>query len=210
MFTRQGQEHAPASGVQRNPPAAPVRYEPTLGGYALAPLAEARELALANRQLAQSGGDPLAAKRRSPSLPTFAETAENVTTTHRKAWKAETSSVPMWRATLRDYAHRRQVRRSGDDRRRGRRAAADLDTEASDGAEGASAHRHGHEVAHRAGRPGEQSGRRRHRGSAAETQCAGTASAGASPWRGLRGSCRCALVVGMDRDEAGRPIWSTT
>ena len=42
-----------------------------LGGYSLVSLAEAREQALANRMLARSGGDPLAAKRRHHGVPTF-------------------------------------------------------------------------------------------------------------------------------------------
>ena len=40
------------------------RRELGLGAAALVPLAEARELALANRKLARSGGDPLSEKRR--------------------------------------------------------------------------------------------------------------------------------------------------
>ncbi len=46
-----------------------------LGGTALVPLAEAREQALANRKLARQGGDPLAEKRRSQGMPTFADAA---------------------------------------------------------------------------------------------------------------------------------------
>ncbi len=46
------------------------RREMGLGAAGLVSLAEARELALANRKLARSGGDPLADKRRAfPPLP---------------------------------------------------------------------------------------------------------------------------------------------
>ena len=51
------------------------RRELGLGSLALVPLAEAREKALANRKLAREGGDPLAEKRRTQGIPTFAEAA---------------------------------------------------------------------------------------------------------------------------------------
>ena len=51
------------------------RRELGLGSVALVPLAEAREKALVNRKLARQGGDPLAEKRRSQGIPTFAEAA---------------------------------------------------------------------------------------------------------------------------------------
>ena len=51
------------------------RRELGLGSLALVPLAEAREKALWNRKLARQGGDPLAEKRRSQGIPTFAEAA---------------------------------------------------------------------------------------------------------------------------------------
>ena len=46
------------------------RREMGLGSVALVSLAEARELALANRKLARSGGDPLTDKRRVQGVPT--------------------------------------------------------------------------------------------------------------------------------------------
>ena len=49
-----------------------------LGSVALVSLAEAREQALANRKLARTGGDPMAEKRRSVGIPTFAEAARRV------------------------------------------------------------------------------------------------------------------------------------
>ena len=44
-----------------------------LGSFALVPLAEARDRALANRRVARSGGDPRPASRRAPGIPTFDE-----------------------------------------------------------------------------------------------------------------------------------------
>ncbi len=54
------------------------RRELGLGAAGLVSLAEARELALANRKLARSGGDPLSEKRRAEGVPTFADAAERV------------------------------------------------------------------------------------------------------------------------------------
>ena len=51
------------------------RRELGLGSVALVSLAEGREKALANRKLARQGGDPLAEKRRTQGIPTFAEAA---------------------------------------------------------------------------------------------------------------------------------------
>ena len=49
-----------------------------LGSVTLVSLVEAREQALANRKLARAGGDPLAEKRRSLGVPTFAEAVSRV------------------------------------------------------------------------------------------------------------------------------------
>jgi len=76
-----------------------------LGSYALVSLAEAREQALANRKIARSGGDPLAAKRRSDGMPTFEEASEKVIAIHAEAWKDGGSTVDLWRGTLRDYVN---------------------------------------------------------------------------------------------------------
>ena len=54
------------------------RRELGLGAVGLISLAEAREVALANRKLARSGGDPLAHKRRVEGVPTFADAARRV------------------------------------------------------------------------------------------------------------------------------------
>ena len=54
------------------------RREMGLGSVALVSLAEARELALANRKLVRSGGDPLADRCRAEGVPTSAKAARRV------------------------------------------------------------------------------------------------------------------------------------
>ena len=66
------------------------RRELGLGSLALVPLAEAREKALLNRKLARQGGDPLAEKRRSQGIPTFAEAAARVGTEAGRMAQSET------------------------------------------------------------------------------------------------------------------------
>ena len=78
-----------------------------LGSYALVSLAEARELALANRKLARAGGDPLAAKRRTEGMPSFEEAAEKVIAIHSGGWKDGGKSAKQWRASLSEYAYGR-------------------------------------------------------------------------------------------------------
>ena len=58
-----------------------------LGNAQLVLLAEAREQALANRKLARAGGDPLAEKRRSAGIPTFAEAAKRVIEQKSAGWR---------------------------------------------------------------------------------------------------------------------------
>ena len=45
-------------------------------------------VSLANRKLARSGGDPLAEKRRSLGVPTFAEAARRVVEQKRAGWRS--------------------------------------------------------------------------------------------------------------------------
>ncbi|MCY4119513.1 MAG: Arm DNA-binding domain-containing protein [Acidobacteria bacterium] len=54
------------------------KREVGLGSTALVPLAEARERALSNRNLAREGGGLLAEKRRAEAMPTFADAAARV------------------------------------------------------------------------------------------------------------------------------------
>ena len=79
------------------------RREMGLGSVALVSLAEARELALANRKLARSGGDPLADKRRSQGVPTFAEAARRVVEQKRAGWRGRWHAQN-WLRSLERYA----------------------------------------------------------------------------------------------------------
>ena len=64
------------------------RTELGLGGFPLVSLKEAREKAFANRKLARDGGDPRAEKRRSESMPTFADAARTVWKQLRPGWRS--------------------------------------------------------------------------------------------------------------------------
>ena len=64
------------------------KHELGLGSVRLVSLAEAREQALANRKLARAGGDPLADKRRTRGMPTFAEAAVTVIEQKRGGWRS--------------------------------------------------------------------------------------------------------------------------
>ena len=77
-----------------------------LGSIALVSLAEARELALANRKLARSGGDPLADKRRAAGVPTFAEAARRVVEQKRGGWRGRWHAQN-WPRSLERYAYPR-------------------------------------------------------------------------------------------------------
>ena len=74
-----------------------------LGSFALVSLADAREAALANRKLARSGGDPLAAKRRARNMPTFEEAAAILLEQKRRTWR-NAKHANDWPASLRLYA----------------------------------------------------------------------------------------------------------
>ena len=74
------------------------RRELGLGATGLVTLAEARELALANRKLARSGGDPLAEKRRADGVPTFAEAAQRVLEQKRGGWRGPRHAHDWWRS----------------------------------------------------------------------------------------------------------------
>ena len=74
-----------------------------LGSVALVSLAEAREQALANRKLARAGGDPLAEKRRSVGIPTFAEAAKRVVEQKQAGWRSS-AHARTWLRSLELYA----------------------------------------------------------------------------------------------------------
>ena len=68
--------HVDPSGARRSVQRLVIRGTPRtlgLGGYAVVSLAEARDVALVNRKLARTGGDPLAERRHARGIPTFEE-----------------------------------------------------------------------------------------------------------------------------------------
>ncbi len=79
------------------------RRELGLGSVALVSLAEARKKALANRKLAREGGDPLAEKRRTEGVPSFAEAAERVLKQKQSGWRSSAHCLE-WISSLRRYA----------------------------------------------------------------------------------------------------------
>ena len=79
------------------------RRELGLGAVALVSLAEARELALANRKLARTGGDPLADKRRVQRVPTFAAAARRVVEQKQGGWRGR-YHAQNWLRSLERYA----------------------------------------------------------------------------------------------------------
>ena len=74
------------------------RCELGLGGFPLVSLKEARAEAFANRKLARAGGDPLAEKRRTRGIPTFAEAAGRVLEQKRAGWRNEKHAHDWWRS----------------------------------------------------------------------------------------------------------------
>ena len=79
------------------------RRELGLGSLALVPLAEAREKSLANRKLAREDGDPLAEKRRTEGIPSFAESASRVLEQKRDGWRGRRHHRE-WLSSLRRFA----------------------------------------------------------------------------------------------------------
>jgi len=79
------------------------KHELGLGSVHLVSLAEARELARANRKLARAGGDPLADRRRAQGTPTFAEAAATVIDQKRAGWRSPRQAAD-WLHSLERYA----------------------------------------------------------------------------------------------------------
>ena len=79
------------------------RCEMGLGGFPLATLAEARDMAFENRRTARRGGDPRAVKQ-VRAVPNFAEAAETVIALYQPTWKSPTKTAGLWRKTLETYA----------------------------------------------------------------------------------------------------------
>ena len=74
-------------------------------------LAEARDVALANRKIARAGGDPLAQRRRATDIPSFEEAAATVIELHRHGWRNAKHGA-QWESTLRTYVYPRLGQRS--------------------------------------------------------------------------------------------------
>lgn len=79
------------------------RTEMGLGSALLTSLAEAREIATANRKLARQGGDPLQAKREALAVLTFAEAAREVHQLHTPTWR-NAKHAAQFLSTLETYA----------------------------------------------------------------------------------------------------------
>ena len=76
-----------------------------LGSFNTVSLAEARELALANRKLVREGGDPRSAGRhRTAGVPTFEEAAYKVLAIHKGGWRKSGKTASQWESSLRDHA----------------------------------------------------------------------------------------------------------
>ena len=129
------------------------RRELGLGAAALVTLAEAREVALANRKLARSGGDPLADKRRVQGVPTFTDAARRVLEQKQGGWRGRWHAQNWWRSlgTVRLPADRPPAGLGGQHRRRARDPLAHLARQGGDGPRGAPAHPVGTGVGYRHG-----------------------------------------------------------
>ena len=79
------------------------RSELGLGNPALVSLAEARALALANRKLSMSGGDPIKAKAEAKAVLTFEEAARKVHALHLPTWRNAKHGA-QFLSTLETYA----------------------------------------------------------------------------------------------------------
>ena len=75
-----------------------------LGPYPLVTLVEAREAAYQNARAARAGVDPLADRKRRPTVPTFAEAAERTIAMHAPSWR-NPRTADHWRSRLTAYAY---------------------------------------------------------------------------------------------------------
>jgi integrase len=79
------------------------RREIGLGGFPTVGLADARKVAFANKQLAYSGGDPLAERRKARETLTFADAVDRYLSAKLDEFRNE-KHRKQWRATLDSYA----------------------------------------------------------------------------------------------------------
>ncbi|MEQ1724412.1 MAG: integrase arm-type DNA-binding domain-containing protein [Sphingopyxis sp.] len=78
------------------------RHDIGLGSATLVSLAEAREAALQNRKEARAGGDPLAIRKQTSAIPTFAEAAQKVHELHLPTFRNHKHGQ-QWINTLTEY-----------------------------------------------------------------------------------------------------------
>ncbi|MFA3915964.1 tyrosine-type recombinase/integrase [Ruegeria hyattellae] len=79
------------------------RREIAIGAVSLVSLSSAREAALDNRRIARAGGDPLADKRESASIPTFEEAAREVHKANKASWR-NPKHAQIYMSSLETYA----------------------------------------------------------------------------------------------------------
>ena len=80
------------------------RREIGIGPADLISLADARETALANKRLAFSGGDPIAAKKEGQDIPSFKDATQRVYDIHAPTWRNKKHAA-QFLSTLETYAH---------------------------------------------------------------------------------------------------------
>ena len=85
------------------------RTEMGLGSASLVSLAEAREIALENRKIARSGGDPLRAKREADAIISFEEAARKVHEINKPTWRNK-KHAQQFISTLETYTFPRMGR----------------------------------------------------------------------------------------------------
>ena len=147
-----------------------------LGGYPVVSLAEARNVAFANRQRARAGGDPLAEKRHGQGVPTVEEAAA----APRLAQCQVRAGLAAQSARLCVPAHRGAARVRGDHGRRLGHSHPDLAREVPDHTAGAPANQCRDEMGDRHGLPAGQPGGRRPRAGARAAADRRPAHAGAA------------------------------
>ena len=89
-----------------------VQRELGLGSVRDVPLREARRLALENRRIARSGGDP--SGRREKRVPNFAQAFDSVIRLRRGSWKDPAAMEARWRSSMERYAMDRIGKRRVD------------------------------------------------------------------------------------------------
>ena len=85
-----------------------------LGSADLVTLAEARELAVSNKKLARAGGDPLAAKQESVTIPSLNEAIDKVIELNAPTW-TNAKHAAQFKSTLTNYVTPRLGRRPVND-----------------------------------------------------------------------------------------------